>query len=322
MNYTFHLPARFIVAAVILDFVLGDPDWLPHPVVLIGRFTAWGDRHLHSETSARAFVTGTALAVAVVMLTAVGGWILITASQSFSWMLGALVATLIGWMTLAVRGLNDAALAVERCIACNDDNSARRRIRALVGRDPEVLNRRGLIAATIESVAENSSDGAIAPLFFLFLGGPVTALAYKAINTLDSMLGYKDERYLYFGRCAARLDDIANLLPARLTAVSIALAAAPVTGRTLSSLRTCLMDARRHESPNAGYPEAAMAGALGVQLGGDAYYDGELEHRPKFGRAQAPLDLAALRNSRTLMWTATLIALTFGIVLRSLGAGI
>jgi adenosylcobinamide-phosphate synthase len=153
-------------------------------------------------------------------------------------------------------------------------------------------------------------------MLFLFLAGPVGAVSYKAINTLDSMVGYKDAHYLYFGRCAARLDDIANLVPARLTALCIAAAAGLLTGKGLESLRTCFADARKHESPNAGYPEAAMAGALGVELGGDAYYGGELEHRPRLGNGKAALDVPALHTSRILMWIATAMALAVVTALR------
>lgn len=263
---------------------------------------------------------GASLVIAVLMLTVVASWSLIAALQALKPWLGALAATAAAWTALAARGLNDAALAVERSLGANDQASARRRIRCLVGRDPAALDRAGLIGAAIESVAENSSDGVIAPLLALFIGGPVAALAYKAVNTLDSMIGYKDERYSDFGRFAARLDDLANLIPARLTALSIALAAVVVTGRGLQSLCTCLADARRHESPNAGYPEAAMAGALGVQLGGDAYYGGKLEHRPALGCPHAPLDIAALRSSRILMWYATGSVLAGCIALRLMAA--
>lgn len=265
-------------------------------------------------------MNGAWLVISVMIVTVTASWGLIAGLQAIIWPLGALAATLIAWTTLAARGLNDAALAVERRLRSNDVASARREIRALVGRDPDILDHTALVRAAIESVAENLSDGVVAPLLFLFIGGPVSALAYKAINTLDSTIGYRDTRYFYFGRFAARLDDIANLLPARLTAVSIAIAAALVTGRGLESLRVCIADAHKHESPNAGYPEAAMAGALGVELGGDAYYGGELEHRPRLGRGEASPDIAALRTSRTLMWIATALVLTAGIVLRSIVA--
>lgn len=320
VSYAFHLPTKFILAALVLDIVWADPQWLPHPISLIGCAIAYGERRLRTGNPGRDLMSGALLVIGVVTLTMAMSWVLIAALQAINWRLGALAATFIAWTTLAARGLNDAALAVERCLRSNDEGSARREIRALVGRDPDTLDHPGLVRAAIESVAENSSDGVIAPLLFLFLGGPVGALAYKAINTFDSMVGYKDPRYFYFGKFAARLDDIANLLPARLTAVSIALAAALLTGRARESLRACVVDAHKHESPNAGYPEAAMAGALGVELGGDASYGGELEHRARLGRAEVPLSIAALRTSRILMWLATALVLALGIVLRLMGA--
>jgi adenosylcobinamide-phosphate synthase len=202
-------------------------------------------------------------------------------------------------------------------LRAGDEGRARYSIRTLVGRDPETLDATGLIRAAIESVAENSSDGIIAPLLFLVVAGPVGAVAYKAVNTLDSMIGYKSARYLYFGRMAARLDDLVNLVPARLTAISIGFAAAIVTGRIENSVRAVLADGGKHESPNAGYPEAAMAGALGVELGGDAFYDRELVRHQRLGRAEVPLDLDALRSARIIMWIASAIALVLMLLLRA-----
>jgi adenosylcobinamide-phosphate synthase len=317
VNWAFYLPTRFIVAAAILDVVAGDPDWLPHPVRFIGRAITFGERRLRCGTRLRDFAGGALLVIAIVTLTAAAGWVVVAALQAANWLPGALAATFIAWTTLAARSLNDAVLAVERCLYRNDEDSARREIRALVGRDAEALDRSGLIRAAIESAAENSSDGVIAPLLFLFVGGPVAAIAYKAINTLDSMVGYKDARYLYFGRVAARLDDLANLVPARVTALAIAASAAIVNGRGRKSLRACAADARKHESPNAGYPEAAMAGALGIELGGEAFYGGAIETRPRMGFAEVPLDPAALRTARILMWTAAAMVITAAAVARS-----
>jgi hypothetical protein len=156
---------------------------------------------------------------------------------------------------------------------------------------------------------------AFCQLLFLFVGGPVAAMAYKAINTLDSMIGYRDERYLYFGRTAARIDDVANYIPARISAVCIAAASAFTTGRLRPALRTCLADARKHSSPNAGFPEAAMAGALGVQLGGDAIYGGEVEHRAVLGIADRELKVEDIAVARSILRVATAIAfVSFALV--------
>ena len=317
MNYAFHLPASLIIIAVALDVGCGDPAWLPHPVRLIGWTIAAGDRYLHTFDRREDLIRGGLLVIAVVAAAVLTTWAIITAGQMLSSDVGASMAILIAWTTISARGLDDAAREVGLHLCAGDEGRARYSIRTLVGRDPETLDASGLIRATIESIAENSSDGIIAPLFFLIVAGPVGSVAYKAVNTLDSMIGYKNTRYLYFGRVAARLDDLVNLVPARLTAISIGLAAAIVTGRTGKSIRTVLADGGKHESPNAGYPEAAMAGALGVELGGDAFYDGELVPHPRLGRAEVPLGLGALRSARIIMWVSSAIALILMLLLRA-----
>lgn len=316
MNYAFHLPASLIFAAVALDVVLGDPPWLPHPVRMIGSAIAAGDQRLHTDNARRALINGAMLAIGVITATSLAAWSTIAIAQMLSPYAGAIAATLIAWTTLAIRGLDDAAREVEHSLSRGEMGVARLAIRSLVGRDAEALNRSGLVKAAIESIAENLSDGFIAPLLFLIVGGPVGALAYKAINTLDSMIGYRDIRYLYFGRVAARLDDLANLIPSRLTALAISAASVIVTGRARESLRVCISDGLKHESPNAGYPEAAMAGALGVELGGAAFYAGELEHRPSFGSAGMSPDVGALRSARVVMWIASAFALAALLALR------
>jgi adenosylcobinamide-phosphate synthase len=318
LNYAFHLPASLIIVAVALDASCGDPAWLPHLVSLIGRAIAAGDRYFHPYNRRGDLIRGGLLVIAVTAAAALTTWIVITAGQMLNSDVGALVAILIAWTTIAARGLDDAAREVEHHLRVGDEGRSRHSIRALAGRDPETLNSSGLIRAAIESVAENSSDGIIAPLLFLIVAGPVGAVAYKSINTLDSMIGYKITRYLYFGRFAARLDDLVNLMPARLTAIAIALAAAIVTRRMRKSISAVLADGGKHESPNAGYPEAAMAGALGVELGGDAFYAGELVRHPRLGRAEVPLSLGALRSARIIMWVASAIALIILLLLRAI----
>lgn len=299
MRNGFYLPTMAILAALALDFALGDPAWLPHPVRLIGRVVALGEGRLRCGRPRADLRRGGLLCASVVLATALAAWIVIASCAAVSRWLGLAVAMLLAWTTLALKGLDSAAGAVERALDAGLDGLARAAMPALVGRDPAALDREAMVRATVESVAENCSDGVIAPMFFLFLGGPVAALAYKAINTLDSMIGYRDRRYLYFGRVAARLDDAANLAPARLTALCLSAAAAALFGRGVPALRASRADARKHASPNAGYPEAAMAGALGIELGGDAVYAGEMEHRARLGRAErAPAvgDIAAARR--------------------------
>ncbi len=302
-----YLPTVAILAALAIDFALGDPAWLPHPVRIIGRFVTLGERRLRCGRPRTDFRRGALLSIAVVTATALAAWIAIASCAAVARWLGLAVAVLLAWTTLALRGLDAAAGSVEQALAAGCDDLARAGMPALVGRDPVVLDREAMVRATVESVAENCSDGVIAPMFFLFLGGPVAALAYKAINTLDSMIGYRDRRYLHFGRIAARLDDAANLVPARLTALCLIAAAAALLRRRGPAWRECRADARKHASPNAGYPEAAMAGALGIELGGDAVYAGATEHRARLGRAERAATVGDIAAARRLLRAATAI---------------
>ncbi len=308
MNYSFQLSTPLIATAIAIDLVAGDPPWMPHPVRMIGAAIAWGERILRRGDPRRDLRNGAVITIATIAIASLCAWATIGIAAAFGRPFGAIAAIAIAWTTIALRGLDDAAQAVERALASGSEENARRALPALVGRDPEALDRPAIIRATVESVAENTSDGIIAPILFLFIGGPVAAIAYKAINTLDSMIGYRDDRYLYFGRAAARTDDAANYVPARITALCIIAAAQLVTGRARQAWAACRVDARKHASPNAGFPEAAVAGALGIQLGGEAIYDGEIEARATMGlddRLPAVTDIAA---ARTMMRVAAAIA--------------
>jgi adenosylcobinamide-phosphate synthase len=209
---------------------------------------------------------------------------------------------------LAVRSLDDHAMAVVRPLRDGDLPAAREAVGRMVGRDVETLDERGVTRAMVETVAENLSDGVIAPLFWLMVGGPVAMAGYKAINTMDSMFGYKNERYLAFGWCAARMDDAANLAPARLTAGLIWLIAAVWPGMSArASARSTWRDAHRQPSPNSGYPEAAAAGALGVRLGGVNYYRGERSEKAYLGEDLRPLDWRTYSGMRRLLYGSALL---------------
>jgi adenosylcobinamide-phosphate synthase len=303
-----HLPAGLIALSVALDVLIGDPGWMPHPVRLIGRMIALVETRLWTGDSRRD-LRGGALAAIVIVLGAIAAvWIVTAAGSLLAPALGAAAAVILAWTTIALRGLDAAAAVVQRALERENLSAARAAMPALVGRDPQSLDRDGIIRATVESVAENSSDGVIAPLFYLFLGGPAAAMAYKAINTLDSMIGHTDSRYLYFGRWAARMDDYANLIPSRLSAACLIAAAAILRQRPIDALRVCRTDARRHPSPNAGFPEAAIAGALGIQLGGRAVYDGEIEMRPLLGEPRRQVDVTDIVSTRKMLWVSSLIA--------------
>jgi adenosylcobinamide-phosphate synthase len=307
MNYMWHMPIALIGVALLLDVIAGDPAWLPHPVQLIGKAIEFGERHLRTGVPRQDIGRGTILVAGVVVIVAGCTWLVVGVAEVAGRYFAAAIAIFVAWTTLALCGLDAAARTVQRALERDDLVAARRALPALVGRDPASLDRNGVVRAVIESIAENSSDGVIAPLLYLFIGGPVTAMAYKGINTMDSMIGYTNARYLYFGRCAARLDDFANFVPARISAMCLAAAAAITGNRAWQALQVCRTDARRHPSPNAGFPEATVAGALGIQLGGPAEYDGEIEFRPTLGMVQRPVSVGDISAARKLMWVECLI---------------
>jgi adenosylcobinamide-phosphate synthase len=307
LSYAFHLSTPLILGAIAIDAVAGDPEWLPHPVRLIGWMIMQGEALLWSGCAQRDLCNGAILAVAVVTAAAGLTWALVILASWAGNLAAAAVAVSVAWTAIAIRGLDSAAATVERALRTDDLNSARRAIRALVGRDPDSLDQTGLIRATVESVAENCSDAVIAPMLYLFAGGPVAAIAYKAINTLDSMIGYADDRYYWFGRGAARLDDFANLIPARLTALCL-MATAAVSHRAAQAYAACVTSASMHRSPNAGYPESTMAGALGIRLGGDAVYGGEVEHHAAMGIDEREPAITDIANARAMMRLAAALA--------------
>lgn len=290
-----------ILIAVLLDLIFGDPRWFPHPVKLIGRFA------LFCEPACRKAIPNPRLAgiITVLFVLSATAWIawgiVFLAGLIHPW-LGDTVSVLLIYTTLAARDLSRHSREVYESLQAGDLPEARRRVGRIVGRDTETLDAEGVVRATVESVAENTADGVTAPLLFAFLGGPVGAMLYKAVNTLDSTFGYKNERYREFGWAAARLDDLVNYLPARLTAIIVP-AAAVLTGLNVrNSVNILFRDARNHPSPNSGYLEAAMAGALGVQLGGLNYYFGQPSQRPTMGDPLRPLENRDIVRVNALMF--------------------
>lgn len=260
-----------LAVAYAMDLALGDPEWFPHPVRWFGWMVRVGERWLRRACDG----AGSELLAGVVLTGSV---------VSFAWAIGrprnAPWQVLFGWTTLATRSLLEEAHRVIEALEADDIDLARRRVARVVGRDTAHLGQSEIAASVIETLAESACDGIVAPLFWLAAGGLPGAMAYKAINTLDSMIGHPEPPYRYFGRFAARLDDVANLVPARLTALGIA-AAASMTGLSgARSLQIWRRDGGSHASPNAGQSEAAMAGAIGVRLGGMRSYDGQSHEAP------------------------------------------
>src|SRR5260370_778197 len=248
-------------AAYLFDWIVGDPEWLPHPVRLIGKAVEGGERILRRPGQAPAIdlTVGGVLTFSLVAAAYMGTAKAIARMDRRDRSLGFATETLLAWTCLASRNLYDEASAVVASLETDDLVLSRRRLARIVGRDTQHLDAHEISRAIVETVAESCSDGIIAPLFYMAVGGVPLAMAYKAINTLDSMIGHADERYFYFGKVAARLDDVANFLPSRLTALGIAAAAAIVGGaNSPTALDTWLADGTKHTSPNAGQTERAI----------------------------------------------------------------
>jgi adenosylcobinamide-phosphate synthase len=296
-----------IAIAMLLDLAFGDPRWMPHPVRLIGRLI-----EVLEGAARRAIpdvrLAGSLTALAVILTAALATGALIGVAGWLHPRLGDAVSILLLYTTLAARDLADHSNGVYRALARFDLAEARRLVSWLVGRDTERLTEPEVVRAAVESVAENTVDGIIAPLFFAALGGPVAAMAYKAASTLDSMIGYRNERYIDFGRTAARIDDGANWLPARLAAPIIAAAAAVTGQRASEAWRIARRDGRKHISPNAGIAEAAFAGALGVRLGGVMQRRGRPVDLPEIGDPVVALARGQILAANRMMFAATAIA--------------
>ncbi len=307
------MPAMVILSAFFLDLVLGDPRWLPHPVRGIGWLIQGAERVLRRFTrSPGAEKRAGVLLVVLIVLPVYGvSALLLFFASSWSSMLGFVIAVFLAYTTLAARDLSGSASAVLAYLKSGDLAGARQALSMIVGRDTADLDEQGITRAVVETVAENTSDGVIAPLFYLAIGGPALAMAYKAVNTLDSMVGYKNVAYKNFGWAAARLDDLANFIPARITAVLLALAAWCLPGASgRNAFRISVRDGRKHTSPNSGYPEAAVAGALGLRLGGTGAYGGLLLDKPTIGDGLRDFDKKCIEKSIRLMYCAT----TFGVL--------
>lgn len=309
-----------VLCAFGLDLLLGDPRWLPHPVRLIGNLAQALEAPLRRAIRSPR-VAGIAAALTVIGAAGAASWALLRAAAWVHPAAGTLASILLLYTTLAGRDLAHHAMNVYRALKSGDLEEARRRVAWMVGRDTASLDEGGVVRAAVESVAENTVDGVTAPLFYAVFFGPVGAMIYKAASTLDSTFGYKNERYLYFGWASARIDDVANFIPARLTLPLIALAAALMGLRGGGAWRVGLRDRHKHASPNSGIPESAMAGALGVQLGGLLHRNGKPVEMPRLGEPLAPLERRHIVQVNTLMLlTAGLAAAAF-IGLRALWMG-
>lgn len=313
------LTALAVLGGFGLDLLLADPAWMPHPVVGMGRAIAALEkrlRRLFPATPAGERAAGRVLAAALPLGTfalAAGALVLAYRLHPAA---GFALETLWCWQALALRGLADESGKVYAQLAKGDLPAARRAVSRIVGRDTGSLTAAGVTKAAVETVAENFSDGVAAPLFYLLIGGAPLGLAYKAVNTMDSMVGYKNKTYLHFGRAAARLDDAANFLPSRLAAL-LWIGAAGLAGFDgRGAWRIWRRDRLRHASPNSAQTESACAGALGVQLAGPAWYFGEYYDKPTIGDDTRPVEPADILRADRMLYLAGFLALGLGLGLR------
>jgi len=299
-----------ITAAYVADLILGDPHGYPHPVRLIGRAVqALEPELLHTEDSSmKQYLLGGILAGLIVVLAATLTWAIIRTAQWIHPVFSFIATIFFAYTTLATRNLYDEVKKVIKTLEQGNLTRARKEVGFLVSRDTDRLDEREVCRALIETISENTSDGIVAPLFYLAIGGPPLAMAYKALNTLDSMVGYKNERYRYFGWASAKADDVANFLPSRITALLFILSSLVLGKKWKGAWRVALKDGRKNMSPNSGYPEAAVSGALGIQLGGEDFYFGVLEKKPLIGEPEKSISLNDVKASLHLMLATSLIA--------------
>lgn len=310
-----------LLLACILDWIMGDPVWLPHPVRLMGKMIGGLERSLRKRFGKREREAGTVLVLVMVF-----SWSLVPAAiLGILWslplpggiLIPLLVRSALSAQLLAARDLKVQSCRVGESLKKGDLPEAKKRVSMIVGRDTAPLDEAGVARAAVETVAENTSDGVIAPMVFLALLGPAGGYFYKAVNTMDSMIGYRNEVYERFGKTAAHLDDLVNLIPARLTGFLFCLTAGLLPGFDgRGALRIFFRDRKKHASPNSAHGEAACAGALGLRLAGDAWYFGKLHHKPWIGDETRPIEAADIGRACRLMTGAQLLLLAgWGLML-------
>lgn len=314
----YHILAFF--SGFLLDLLLGDPYWLPHPIRLIGSLISGLEKKLRNgkaeRNSRNELKDGALLVFSVLTITVCVTAILIFAAYHIHPYFGVLTETIMTYQILATKCLKVESMKVCHCLQTEGLEAARKAVSMIVGRDTSVLDEEGVAKAAIETVAENTSDGVIAPMLYTALGGPIAGFFYKAVNTMDSMVGYKNEKYLYFGRAAARLDDLVNYIPSRISAW-LMICAAFIGGKSYSGRQAYKIykrDNRKHASPNSAQTESVCAGALGIRLAGDACYFGKTVKKPFIGNACRSVEYEDIKRVNKLMyitaWLCEMICLT------------
>ena len=317
------------IAGFVLDLLIGDPHFIPHPVRLIGSLISFLDKRLNSdvrynssenEANLTKYKRGVLLAFTVIFATFAVSVIILAAAYSINLYAGVIAEAVMTWQILATKCLRVESMRVYDALRTDGVDAGRRAVSMIVGRDTSVLDESGVTRAAVETVAENTSDGVIAPMLYTAIGGPVLGFVYKAVNTMDSMLGYKNDKYMYFGRFAARLDDVVNFIPARISAY-LMIGAAFIGGRQFdgrNAYRIFKRDRFNHASPNSAQTESVCAGALRVQLAGDAVYFGKLVKKKYIGDGLREIEYEDIKRANRLMYITAFLCELLSVAVMSL----
>lgn len=310
-----------LLLGFILDLIIGDPHNWPHPIRLIGiaieKFELFF-RYFSSKSKDGEFAAGVAMAICIMVFSFLIPAAILWIAYKIHLILGLVIETIMCYQILAVKALKTESMKVYSELEKNDVEGARQKVSMIVGRDTAHLTEEGIIKATVETVAENTSDGTVAPMIFMAIGGAPLGFLYKAVNTMDSMIGYKNDRYLYFGRFAAKLDDVLNFIPARLSGIFMIIASLFCGLDFKNAIKIFKRDRFNHASPNSAQTEAVCAGALNVQLAGNAYYFGKLYEKKTIGDKIRPIEKRdIILSNRLLYGTAwiTLMVCMLGMVM-------
>lgn len=317
------------IAGFVLDLLIGDPHFIPHPVRLIGSLISFCDKRLNCDAGYNIsekklnlikYKRGMLLAFTVIFATFAISVIIIVAAYSINLYAGLIAEAVMTWQILATKCLRVESMRVYDALRTDGVDAGRRAVSMIVGRDTSVLDAAGVTRAAVETIAENTSDGVIAPMLYTAIGGPVLGFVYKAVNTMDSMLGYKNDKYMYFGRFAARLDDVVNFIPARISAY-LMIAAAFIGGRQFdgkNAYHIFKRDRFNHASPNSAQTESVCAGALRVQLAGDAVYFGKLVKKKYIGDALREIEYEDIKRANRLMYITAFLCELLSVAVMSL----
>ncbi len=305
-----------LIFGFVLDWIFGDPYSLPHPIRLIGTMISGLERIIRKIMPQNEKAGGALLAVLVLLISSCVPLLVLIVSYRINVTLGIIIESVFCYYLIAAKCLKNESMKVFKAVQKNDTGEARKAVSMIVGRDTENLDKNGIIKAAVETVAENTSDGVTAPMCYMMIGGAVGGFFYKAANTMDSMIGYKNDKYIDFGFFAARIDDVLNFLPSRITALLMILSAYILKLDGKNAYRIWKRDRRNHASPNSAQTESVCAGALDIMLAGDAWYFGKLHRKKTIGDDIRPIENEDIRRANSLMYCTALLMLVISAAVR------